>query len=381
MPARRSPVAGRSIRILGWMVLFYVLGEVALGCYVSWINPKVRDWEYGTILTGLKARLAESPHRPVVVVLGSSRPAGAFRFSALPPGPSGIPDPVVFNCSAIASGPIRELQVFRRLLHDGIRPDYLFVEVWSPYLVQREDWFEENLIRKRDLEPIDYGILSYCCQKRTATRRLWLETQLAPSVAFRHGLLEQFVPDLLPPPEPFSNLWLDPARRHEEDGWFDPPGDHPDPQRAAWDLAIWKLRLRQVCDPFQVHPPADRALRTILRTAREKGIATYLLLCPDHSGLRGPAGMDTWPAYVAYLQDLSREYGSPVIDTRDWVADEGFSDFVHLSRTAAAPYTRRFGREVLDLLLAGAPLSSHLLFPLSATPSSSLAQTHPQAQP
>jgi hypothetical protein len=372
MPARRSKVIGRSAHVIAWALVFYAAGQVALAWYASWVNPKVRDQEYGTIITGLKARVAESPRRPLVVVLGSSRPAGAFRFAALPP-PHGVPEPVVFNCSVIASGPIRHLQTFRRLLHDGIRPDWLFIEVWSPYLVQRQDWYEENLIRKRDLQPIDYPILSYVCNKRWSTRRQWLETQLGPVVAFREGLLGLVAPDLLAPPEPLPNEWHNPGRRHEEDGWFDPPEDRRTPQAAAFDLAIWKLRMREVCDPFRVHPPADRALREMLRIAREKGITTHLLLCPDHSGLRGPAGMDTWDANVAYLQGLAREYATPIIDTRDWVPDEGFSDCIHVTPRAAEPYTRRFGREVLEPLLNGGSLSPRVLLPASPSISSGVA--------
>jgi hypothetical protein len=377
MPAHHSRLATRSIRAFGWALLFFIAGQAALAWYASWINPRVRDYEYGTIITGLKGRLAESPRRPLAVVLGSSRPAGAFRFSALPPLPAGVPEPVVFNCSVIASGPIRHLQTFRRLLHDGVRPDFLFIEVWSPYLTQREDWFEENLLRKHDLQPIDYPILSYCCHKRWSTRRQWLETQLAPAVAFRQGLLEQLAPDLLPPPEPLPTEWVNHTRRHEEDGWFDPPGDHPNPAAYAFELGIWKVRLRKVCDPFQPHPPADRALREMLRLAREQEISVYLLLCPDHSGLRGPAGMDTWDAYARYLHELSQEFGAPVIDTRDWVPDDGFSDFIHVNRMATVPYTHRFGREVLEPLLAGGSLSPLVLLHPSPAPASGVAQTHP----
>jgi len=373
MAAHRCRAARRSFRIIGWTVLFYVAGQAALSWYISRVDPRLRDWEYGRVILGLKARLAESPRRPLVVILGSSRSAGALRPSCLPPPPPGTPEAVVFNCSMVASGPIRELQMFRRLLRDGIRPDYLFIESWSPYLVQRQDWYEENLIRMRTLDLVDWRILLFCRERRLQFWRQWLETQLAPASAFRQSLLTEVMPALVPPPPPRQSEWTDPARRHGEDGWVDPPDHVPDPRWAHLGPLAWKGKMRIICDPFTVHPPADRAFRELLALAREEGITTFLLLCPDHSCARGPAGMDTWDANAAYLNELAQTYTAPVIDTRDWVADKEIPDYVHVTRKAAVPYTQRFGREILYPLLAGEPLSSQVVLPASSSPSPSAA--------
>jgi hypothetical protein len=342
-------------------VAFVVAAQVILGWYVSCVRPQVRDAEYGAIITGLKARIAELPGQPIVVMLGSSRAAGVFRPSALlPPAPGG-PRPVVFNCSTVASGPIRELQIFRRLLSDGVRPDWLFVEVWSPFLMQRDRWFEERFIRERDLQLVDWPVLSYCREHKWRTCREWLERQLSPAVAVREQLLQETLPDLLPPRGPQKDAWLDPARRHQEDGWLDPPPPPPELKMSAFADLCWKLRMRQLCDPFEVYPPADRALRELLALARKNGTAPCLLLCPDHSSARGPAGMDTWSANAAYLEELSRDYAAPIIDTRDWAPDEEITDYIHATRTAAVAYTRRFGKDVLRPLLAGERLPPVML--------------------
>jgi hypothetical protein len=277
---------------------------------------------------------------------------------------------VLFNCSTVASGPIRELQMFRRLLDDGVRPDWLFVEVWTPYLTQRDCWFEETYIRKADLQLRDWRTLDYIRADKWQLWSRWLETQLAPAIAFREPLLRQTAPDLLPQNGARNESWYDPNRRHQEDGWLDPPDPPPQWRADAWEPRWWKMKMHLACDPFEVYPPADRALRELLGLAREKGIAVCLLLCPEHSVGRGPAGMLTWSANTAYLEALSREYGAPVIDTRDWVADAEFTDYFHAASTATVPYTRRFSEEVLSPLLAGKPLAPAVLLPTSSATTS-----------
>jgi hypothetical protein len=276
----------------------------------------------------------------------------------------------VYNCSILASGPIRQLQTLRRLLGAGVRPDLLFVEAWAPYLVQRGDWWEEQVIQRHDLRPGDWDTLAYCPGLRTQLRRQLLEDLLVPGYAFRQSLLKHWRLHLLPYAEEGPlNAWCDPSRRHPEDGWLDPPGEPHPLKPGTGDYLFWQASHRAVCDPFTPHPPAEQALRDLLRLAAERGIRTCLLLCPEPSAVRGPAGMETWEANRAYLEGLSREFAVPVADTRDWVADDGFTDFSHVVTSSARPYTERFGREVLQPLLAGRALQPNVLLnPSSYSP-------------
>jgi hypothetical protein len=356
--------------VLAWTLLFFAGGQAALGWFITRARPQIRDPEYATVLAGLKARLAREPHRPLVVLLGSSRFASAVRPSVLPA--IGTMPPLVHNCSVLASGPIRQLQTFRRLLDERVQPDYLFVEVWTLYLVQRAHWWEEEYVRRKDLRPVDWSLLAYCPVLKAILRQQLLENVLAPGYAFRQPLLEHWAPYLLPPRQVTDvTRWTDPQRRHIEDGWIDPPGEPHSPRPGSPEAAGWALGMRCFSDPFTVHPPADSALRELLRLARERGIRTFLVLCPDPSVVRGPAGMDTWEANCAYLEDISRTYGAPVVDTRTWVPDEEFTDYAHVARSAVEPYTLRFGREVLEPLLAGRALQPEvLLSPPSPSPPS-----------
>jgi hypothetical protein len=372
MASRRLRSARRVRFVLAWALVSFAAGQAALGWYVTRVRPQIRDPEYAIILGGLKARLAREPHRPLAVLLGSSRFASSVRPSVLPPAAGPTP-PLLHNCSVLASGPIRELQTFQRLLDEGIQPDYLFVEAWSLYLVQRCDWWEEAYIRVKDLRPVDWSILSYCPDLKPVLRHQLLENLLAPGYAFRQSLLEHWAP-YLPQPRNASEFacwsWTDPKRRHIEDGWIDPPGEPHPPRPGSLEAGAWPLGMRAFCDPFEVHPPADCALRELLRLATERGIRTFLVLCPDPSVVRGPAGMDTWEANRAYLEEISRTYGVPVLDTRSWVPDEEFTDFAHIAKSAVEAYTRRFGRKILEPLLAGKALDPEVLLisPTSSPP-------------
>jgi hypothetical protein len=97
-------------------------------------NVLLRDPEYGT----KRARLAENRGRPLRLVLGSSRTNLGIHPVALPPLPAvpardGAPtEPVVFNASLMAAGPVLQLLCLRRLLSNGIRPDRAnIVQRWS----------------------------------------------------------------------------------------------------------------------------------------------------------------------------------------------------------------------------------------------------------
>ena len=53
------------------------------------------------------------------------------------------------------------------------------------------------------------------------------------------------------------------------------------------------------------------------------------------------------------LADLRREWGVPVIDARDWVADKDLWDTHHLLPEGAEVYTDRLGRELEPAWAAG----------------------------
>ena len=65
-----------------WFLLGFVVVQIGLSLCVEWSWVAVRDHEYANLERILKQRRAESPGRPLVVALGSSRTVMALRGPA-----------------------------------------------------------------------------------------------------------------------------------------------------------------------------------------------------------------------------------------------------------------------------------------------------------
>ena len=96
-----------------------------------------------------------------------------------------------------------------------------------------------------------------------------------------------------------------------------------------------------------------QALSELLSLAQEERIATALVLMPEGPVLRSCYPPQTWQRVHASLEGLGRQFGYPLINAREWVAEEDFSDSHHLLPSGATLFTERLGRElVLPALLA-----------------------------
>jgi hypothetical protein len=340
----------RSRAALGWTLVLFLGVQLALGGFLGRIRPELRDPEYGSLLNALQARLAEAPGRPLVLILGSSRSANLFRPA--PPGPT--PEPVVFNFATLATGPLRQLQMLRRLLAEGIRPHAVLVEFWAPFLTQRKGFREEPYIRDRDLQlPDGMLVFRYFTDPWPAFQKLG-EGLLVPAYGLRSELLGRYAPFLNRPAKRLATDWSDPALRMVEGfGWLPAPVPRPGPELFRIFIARGAENTRDALADFDISPIADGALRELLRTCARRGIRTALVLVPEHSSLRQCYPPEVVARANAYLAELAREQQVPAIDTRDWVGDDDFLDLAHALPRAAAPYTERFRREVLPALMEG----------------------------
>jgi hypothetical protein len=359
----RPANASRPRAVVCGALTLFVGVQLALALFLTRTRPEVRDPEYGSLLNALEARIAEYPNRPLVLILGSSRSANLFR--PLPPGPG--PDPLLFNFATLKTGPLRELQMLNRLLARGVRPCGLVVEVWPPYLTHRGGFTEEPHIGDRDLQPADRAVVArYFVYPGPAYSKL-VERVLAPAYSLRFQLLEAYSPFRDVPRPRLASDWDDPSLRTVEGfGWL--PAPVPDPEMLRIATAIYTESAREVLGDFRVSPVADAALRDLLGTCSRLGVRTTVVLLPEHSAVRACYPPATQAAVKAYLMELTREYGVPVIDARDWVRDDDFFDSRHTLPHAAAPFTEHFGREVLRPLLEGRSLDRRLLLGTATSP-------------
>jgi hypothetical protein len=340
----------RARSAFAWTAFFLIAGQVALAVFVNRVRPETRDPEFGTLLTALRLRLARAPGSPLVLVLGSSRTATSIRPTVLCAEPGAGQEPLVFNMSMIAAGPIREVQTFRRLRAEGIRPDGLVVEVWPPYLLQAPTVAEEPYILSHDIQWAEWPTLALDSADRHAACRKLLEGLLVPGFAHRAGLLGKYAPPLAEG-RPAAGSWEDYAQRVAEDGWLPNPNQPSTPAQFVAHWFWFVSNLAPVLADFHVSPKKDTALRQLLGECARDGIRVTLLLSPEHSGLRACYTQETQVRINSYLGQLAGEYGACVVDTRAWMADDDFAEFTHLLPRAASPYTQQLRREALAPLL------------------------------
>src|SRR5215813_4947462 len=129
MPAahpRRSRARAAAVTALITLPLLCV----ALSVGVDRLYPGWDDYELAVLLGRLRDRTAQSPHRPLEVVLGSSRAMNAFDTD----GMSAIdPDgPLMMNLSLVGSTPLDSLLLLRRVVDLGYRPRGVILEVLPP---------------------------------------------------------------------------------------------------------------------------------------------------------------------------------------------------------------------------------------------------------
>jgi hypothetical protein len=351
--ARGAPARGAAA--LAWGLLFFACLQLTLALAMERWRPELRDPEYGAKRARLRARLREAPGHPLLVVVGSSRVNHGFRPDALPPlpparaprgGPPGTP--VVFNSSVMGAGPLLQLLCLRRLLADGIRPDWVVLECWPPLWNGEGAQAEINRIPPARLEWRDLGVVAPYFPRPGRLHGEWGQARLAPWYSSRFVLLAQFARDLLPQQERRDDQWgqIDPW------GWL-PDDESTDPAAVEARFPLVRARFAPLLEQFRISPAADRALRECLTLCRREGIAVALLYMPESKTFRDWYSPRARARAGRYLGRVCREYGVPLIDARDWSPDGDFSDGFHLFPSGAAAFTARLGREVLPRFLRG----------------------------
>jgi hypothetical protein len=329
---------------LTWFVVSFVALQIGLAAFIDWRLPRIYDREYGVRLAALRKCLVAEPDRPLLLVVGSSRVTMGFLPELLPElrtraGLRVLP----FNFSHLASGPVMNLMLVRRLIREDIRPQWLVLELVPGMLANTSVSVLAGATAARDL-PV---VCRYGPPEKLLT--VYARQRLIPWYQRRLGLLREIVPSWAPYQDPREQITLTPLG-----------GDHAWLAEAAVDPAEVRRRTEAdrpgwvaIFQEFHVHPAFDQATRELLELCRRERVAVALLATPESSPFR------TWYSAAArleieqYLARISREYGVPVIDARAWLPDSDYSDSQHPLQRGAVVFTHRLGREVLAPLVMG----------------------------
>jgi hypothetical protein len=293
-------------------------------------RPDLRDPEYGHKLRLLRRQLTSDSDRPLLLALGSSRTLNGLRPAALP-----ADGPRVFNFGLTRHGAVQQWLAFDRLLRDGIRPRWVTIELFPPALGQGADELNVAPAGRHTL-----GDVQFLCANglRPATyAAAWLEARAVSVYDSRFTVRSWLCPTWVPWSERHDFVW----KHTDSGGWLEAPSAGAGSRAEHEGIAM---------RGFAVHPDSDRAVRQTLSRCQAEGIAAAVMLMPEAAWFRELYRGDADNRLRAYAAQLERECAVPLIDARDWCADDEFRDGGHLLAAGAKRFTERFVRDVVPLL-------------------------------
>lgn len=335
----------RARAALLWGLLFVAVLHFGLNVSLdAWI-PEIYDFEFENRITELRRRVKEEPDRPVLVLIGSSRTLTSFRPEILQPlpNPAGAA-PLVFNFSHFGAGPVMNLVETHRLLRQGIRPQWIVLEIMPPFLADEGTSILTTRTEVRDL----FVLHGYLPPGKLFGR--FLRTRLNSWYKFRRTLCRHFLP-----------MWAPDYDDEERAHHIGPLGGSNlrivetaiDPAEAAHRTACAHGTYYPPLQGFRITDQADRAMREVLELTRRHGIRVALLLSPEGSTFRGWYPPEARARLDAYLRDLSGTYNVPVIDARCWLDDADFIDSHHVLMRGSEKFTHRLAADGLQPLMEG----------------------------
>jgi hypothetical protein len=366
MPSLFLTSAAKGRRIVFWTLACFTIGQLGLSLYLDKRHLEIRDPVYGFRLHSLQARLADAPNAPLFLILGSSRVKYGVWPGAMKVDVCSGRGPVIYNFGIDAMGPIRALMYLRRLLADGICPDWLLVEVWPPLWTEADIFQEARQVPiEDDLHWYDLPLVWRYFLTDPDVVRQGLRNSLLPISAFRSQLVGTVARILL------SDNQAAELARHIHDwqpgdsgGWF--------PMPEVWKVNTAQRRLgierqarqmESLMNTLVITPQSEAAQRELLEECRRHGIQVALILLPEHSRTRSWYSPRVHAMVRDYLGRLHQEFGVPIVDVRNWVPDADFADdYVHMQSQGVPQFSERLGREVVGPLMQGVPLDSRVLF-------------------
>ncbi len=322
--------------------------QVGLAVLIEYRRPELRDPLYAPRARRLAERTHAGPVRPLtVVMLGSSRTRFGF-------DPRGVEQElvkrfarpvVVFNFGIDGSGPLMELIHLKRLLVGGVRPDLVLIEVLPALLDGHAPCADLGRLSPERLWHHELALVERYAETDGERTAEWWQGWAVPWHTHRLKIAAWAAPQLVP-----LNVrtgWFTSAN---DWGWAPPVEDHSPAAHAraletAHAMYIGKLT------GFQLGGVGCRALEELLEVCREEKIHAALVVMPE-----GPVFRSWYPSYAwgqieIYVTELSREFDTPFVSAREWMAEEDFSDSHHLLPDRAAVFSARLNREAIMPLL------------------------------
>ena len=322
-----------------WTGVCFFVVQLVLGVAVEVWLPGVRDHEFAAKEESLRERLAEAPGKPLVLVLGSSRPMMGVQAGRLQEefGPDG---PVVFNFGIPGVGPMRQGIFLQRLLAAGLQPDYLLVEVLPPLFNDNggssleESWMPGDCFTIPEIQKVavHHGRLH-------RVLRQWITGRLLPCWGHAAGFRRLLAID---------DCGVGPEGGTDSHGWL-----------CLFRGGLTKEEIkrrtekthRQYAGTFHDYRLASRpsqALDDLLDRCRKERIPVALMVMPEGTTFRSWYPPSMAEGSANFVADVCQRHHLTLINARLWVDDEGFNDSHHMFPWGATQFTDRLAREAFQ---------------------------------
>ena len=331
-------------RLVLTALLVVPLLVVGLDLCLDRLLPHWEDPERAVLLSRLRDRVAEQPHRPLRLVLGSSRATNAFDGRWL--SESDPHGPLVVNVSLVGSSPFTSLLTLRRVVAEGYRPRSLVLEVLPSYLQNPLITPQGQPPELHRLRLADWPLL-YRLHPEHSLGLTWYMAEARTARCLRHRaeLMARIWPRLAPPDRVRF-------RAHQEasidsHGWHSFRMD-PVPTEIAkrgFEVArtVYEPALREMRPPS---PVFARVMKELFAFCHEQKITVEaVLFMPESSAFRGFYGPGVESGLSEIVSSVCEQHGVRFLDARDWCPDDVFIDGHHLTARGSRLFLERLRRE------------------------------------
>ncbi|MCE9532078.1 MAG: DUF1574 domain-containing protein [Planctomycetes bacterium] len=335
-----------------WMLGSIVAASLTVGLLIDqrWVD--VRDPEYVMRESRLKELIKETPERPLVLALGSSRVANGLRPQRVMNALGG--EAIVFNCGIPKSGPFLQRIYLERLWAEGVRPDYLIFEVMPAFLDERQVYNELRFMDSERLDAHEIAQLGYTPSTLGSSWKKWTASRVLPFPRYSADVCETLAIDFLTRND----------EKFRENSSIDPLGWRArdcSPEERPQRIALAHAQYDAAYQNFRLSVAAVKRLEQLLDFSKSRGIPVAILLMPEGSEFRDRTGDEMKEALNDLMDRCRRDHNATVIDARTWITDDGLYDMHHLSPAGAAAFSDRLAREGLPELLAKGRASARAL--------------------
>lgn len=345
MSTRKSSLSAQARSTLLTAIAAFVGLQLALATAIETRLPQLRDPLYGDKLLQLKNRIAESPaESPLVVMLGSSRTVHGLDAETLEREMTRRQrrQVVAYNFGLPGAGTFTQLVCLRRLFDEGIHPDLMMIEILAPVLSglippHEFEQYPADRIWRSDIPLIERYTREAFPERKLAVD--WWRGWWTPFYTHRFAIMRKISPAFVPS-EGRSHLFAQ----------FDPRGWNAMPQQIRtverYEAALTTARREYAAElsDFVLGGPSCQALREMLEICQAEGTPVALVVMPEGDEFRSWYPPGAWQQIDSFLQALSDEFAAPIINGREWIAEDDFLDSHHLLAPGAARFSRRLAQ-------------------------------------